>query len=43
MSPQVCTVYNDILSMLGEGNGEEGVGGGQELMVQWFVSWTPDQ
>ena len=29
--------------MLGGGDGEWGLGVGWELMVQWFVSWTPDQ
>ena len=32
-----------FLSMLGGGDGEWGLGVGWELMVQWFVSWTPDQ
>jgi len=33
-----------FLSMLGDGNGEGGLGGGWELMAQWFdVSWTPYQ
>ena len=39
----MCIVYNDFLSMLGEGNGGGGLGRGWELMAQWFVSWTPDQ
>ena len=30
-------------SMLGEHNGEGGLGGGWKLMAQWFVSWTFDQ
>ena len=29
--------------MLRGGDGEWGLGVGWELMVQWFVSWTPDQ
>ena len=29
--------------MLGERNGEGGLGGDRELMGQWFVSWTSDQ
>ena len=39
-----CAMFTMIfLSMLGEHNGEGGLGGGWELMAQWFVSWTSDQ
>ena len=41
-----CALFTMVfLSMLGEGNanGEGGLGGGWELMAQWFVSWTFDQ